>query len=215
VAAQAAAPSRRADAQRNRERLVGAARELFASVGVDVSVREVAGRAGVGVGTLYRHFPTREELVDAVLEEALEEAVAVAEAALAEDDAWLGLELFLERTLELHARNRGLKDVVETQGRGRAEATRRRIRPLVARLVERAQAQGSLRPDVAPEDLSLVFWACDRVIEVAGEVAPELWRRQLGLLLDGLRAQAAHPLPAPPPTRAQLHRIRSGGRRER
>lgn len=207
--------SRRVDAARNHERIVVAARELFASAGVDVSVREVARRAGVGVATLYRHFPTREELVDAVLEGTFEEVVAVAEAALDEEDAWLGFARFLERMLELHARNRGLKDVVESGGRGRATAMRQRIRPLAARLVARAQEQGALRPDIAPQDLSLVFWACDRVIEVAGEVAPALWRRQLGLLLDGLRAEAAHPLPAPPATEAQLRRIRPGRRHER
>ena len=82
--------ARRVDAQRNRERLVGAARDLFAAGGVEVSVREIARHAGVGVGTLYRHFPLREELVDAVLEDAFEELVAIAETALADTDSWSG-----------------------------------------------------------------------------------------------------------------------------
>ena len=81
----AATPNvRRADATRNRRRIIGSARELFATSGLDISVRQIASRAGVGLGTLYRHFPTREDLVDAVLEDAFDEYVAIAERALAE-----------------------------------------------------------------------------------------------------------------------------------
>ena len=111
--------------------------------------------------------------------------------------------------LELQSRNRALKDVVETRahGRERARAMRKRARPLVARLVERAQEQGTLRADFAPQDMPLLFWSTDRVIELAREVAPDLWRRQLGFLLDGLRADAARPLPAPPLRDAQLDRV--------
>ena len=83
---------------------------------------------------------------------------------------------------------------------------RARIRPLLRRLIERAQEQGSLRADFAPEDMPLIFWTSGRVIEATGAVAPELWRRHLGILLDGLRAEAATPLPHPPLTRAQLNR---------
>jgi AcrR family transcriptional regulator len=199
----------RVDARRNRERLLAAARELLASDGVDVPVREIAQRAGVGVGTLYRHFPGRDDLVDAVLEDAFDEYVSLAEGALAEPDAWTAFTGFVEQVLVLQARNRGLKDVVQTgaHGRERAEATRRRIAPLIARLVERAQADGALRPDFAPQDVALVFWGADRVIELADDVAPEVWRRQLGFVLDGLRATAATPLPRPPLTARQEQRI--------
>lgn len=209
MAAPATTLRARSDAARNRERLVSAARELFATTGVDVPARTVASRAGLGVGTLYRHFPARENLVDAVLEEAFEELIAVAEAALGEPDPWLGFTSFVEGALDLHARNRGLKDVVATQryGRERVEAMRRRIRPLVARLVARAQDDGSLRADFTPQDVSLLFWASDRAIELAGGVAPEIWRRQLGFLLDGLRSEAATPLPQGPLTDAQLRRV--------
>lgn len=198
----------RSDARRNRERLVASARALFARKGVDVSVEEITQRAGVGMGTLYRHFPTKEDLLDAVLEDAFAELVGQAEQAVLEEDAWAGFTRFLERALELHAANRGLKDVLASRahGRRRADAMRERMRPLVRRLVERAQEQGALRRDFAPEDLPLVFWTGDRVIEATGSVAPELWRRYLGLLLDGLRAGAATPLPASPLTRAQLAR---------
>ena len=196
----------RRDAQRNRERVVSSARTLFARDGVEASVDEITREAGVGMGTLYRHFPTKEELIDAVLEDAFEELVQLAEQAAAEEDAWEGLTGFLEQALALHASNRGLKDVLATheQGRQRAQAMRERIRPLLRAMVERAQTQGTLRQDLTAEDLPLVFWTGSRVIETTEAVAPDHWRRYLGLLLDGMRAEAATPLPAPPLTRAQL-----------
>ena len=198
----------RSDARRNRERLVASARELFASAGVNVPVEEITHHAGLGMGTLYRHFPTKEELIDAVLEDAFAELVGAAEQAAADDDAWAGFTGFLEQALALHAANRGLKDVLATnsQGAQRAEAMRARIRPLLRRTIERAQEQGTLRSDFTAEDLPLVFWTGGRVIETTASVAPDHWRRYLGLLLDGLRAEAARPLPQPPLTRAQLVR---------
>lgn len=199
----------RSDARRNRERLVASARELFASHGVDVSVEEITRHAGLGMGTLYRHFPTKEELVDAVLEDAFAELIQLAEDAATAEDAWAGLAGFLEQALARHAANRGLKDVVASSGHGRARAAamRARIQPLMRRLVERAHEQGTLRADFAPEDLPLVFWTASAVIVRTAAVAPDHWRRYLGLLLDGLRAPAATPLPAPPLTRAQLDRV--------
>jgi AcrR family transcriptional regulator len=199
----------RVDARRNRERLLAAARDLLAADGVDVPVREIAQRAGVGVATLYRHFPTRGHLVDAVLEDAFEEYVASAEAALADTDAWRAFTGFVEQVVAVHARNRGLKDVVETRahGRDRAAAMRRRLAPLVAQLVERAQADGSLRADFTPQDVALVVWGADRVAELAGDVAPAVWRRHLGLVFDGLRPDGAAPLPHPPLTEKQERRI--------
>jgi AcrR family transcriptional regulator len=208
VTAAAAHPKTRSDARRNRERLVASARELFARAGADVPVEEITRHAGVGMGTLYRHFPTKEELIDAVLEDAFAELVAAAEEGARAEDAWAGLTGFLEQALARHAENRGLKDVFATRERGRkrAEAMRARIRPLVRRMIERAQQQGTLRADFAPEDLPLVFWTADRVIEATAVVAPDYWRRYLGLLLDGLRADAATPLPRQPLTQAQLAR---------
>jgi AcrR family transcriptional regulator len=202
------------DARRNRELLIASARELFAAAGVDVPVEEITRNAGLGMGTLYRHFPTKGDLIDAVLEDAFAEIVELAERADAEDDAWVGLTGFLEHALSLHAANRGLKDMLATSelGRERAQAMRARIRPLLARLIERAQAQGALRLDFTTEDLPVVFWTTGRVIETTAGVAPEHWRRFLGLVLDGMRAEAATPLPAPPLTRSQLARTTRGGR---
>jgi AcrR family transcriptional regulator len=198
----------RRDAQANRDRIVVATRAAFAAEGVEVPVEEIARRAAVGMGTLYRHFPAKEDLIDAVLEDAFAAFVGAAEQALAEDDAWAGFCGFLERVFALHAENRGLKDIIATRahGRTRADAMRTRIRPLLRQLIDRAQEQGTLRADFAAEDMPLLFWTSGRVIEATASVAPEFWRRHLGLLLDGLRAQAATPLPHPPLTRAQLKR---------
>jgi AcrR family transcriptional regulator len=199
----------RRDAQANRDRIVAAARAAFATDGIEVSVEEIARRAAVGMGTLYRHFPTKEDLVDAVLEETFDQIVGAAEQALTEEDAWRGLCGFFEQFFALHVRNRVLKDMLATQahGRDRADAMRARMRPLIRRLVKRAQEQGALRADFAPEDMPFVIWSVGRVIEETRAVAPELWRRHLGFLLDGLRADAATPLPHPPLTRAQLNRV--------
>jgi AcrR family transcriptional regulator len=191
---------------------VAAARAAFSTDGIEVPVEEIARRAAVGMGTLYRHFPAKEDLIDAVLEDAFAAFVGAAEQALAEEDAWAGFCGFLERVFALHVENRGLKDIIATRthGRARAEAMRTRIRPLLRELVERAQEQGALRADFTPEDMPLLFWTGGRVIEATAAVAPELWRRHLGLLLDGLRAEAATPLPHPPLTRAQLARATAG-----
>ena len=187
---------------------MAAARAAFAADGVEVPVEEIARRAGVGMGTLYRHFPAKEDLIDAVLEEAFAAFISAAEQALAQEDAWAGFRGFLERVFALHVENRGLKDIIATRahGRARADAMRTRMRPLLRRLIERAQEQGTLRTDFTVEDMPLVFWTGGRVIEATAAVAPDFWRRHLGLLLDGLRTQAATPLPHPPLTRAQLNR---------
>ena len=203
----------RRDAQANRDRIVAAARAAFAADGIEVPVEEIARRAAVGMGTLYRHFPAKEDLIDAVLEDAFAAFIAAAEQALAEEDAWAAFRGFLERVFALHADNRGLKDIIATRahGRARADAMRARMRPLLRRLIERAQKQGALRADFTAEDMPLVFWTGGRVIEATAAVAPEFWRRHLGLLLDGLRAEAAAPLPHPPLTRAQLNRATRRG----
>jgi AcrR family transcriptional regulator len=211
VTTQTKTPTRplRRDAQANRGRIVAAARAAFAAEGIDVPVEQIARRASVGMGTLYRHFATKEDLADAVMEDAFVEFVAAAERALAEEDAWAGFRGFLERVFALNAENRGLKDMIATRehGQARAEAMRRRMRPLVRRLIERAQEQGTLRPDFTPEDMPLVFSTGSRVIDLTADVAPDLWRRFLGMMLDGLRAEAASPLPHAPLTWTQLNRV--------
>jgi AcrR family transcriptional regulator len=138
-----ARPQRR-DAQRNRDAIVAAAREVYCDHGLEAPLEEIARRAGVGIGTLYRHFPSRVELLDAVLADTVQAHVDAAEQALAADDPWDGFASYLEATCRLQA----------------------------------ARAAG----------------------------APDAWRRHLGLLLDGFRAERAHPLPEPPLSPRQVHR---------
>jgi AcrR family transcriptional regulator len=190
-----AAVSPRRDARRNHVQLVAAARELFAIAGVDASVEEISKRAGVGIGTLYRHFATKEELIDAVLEDAFHEYAELADAALAHADAWVGFCGFLEAALELHAGNRGLKDVAASGAHGleRVAAIRRRLQPLLGRLVVRAQEGGGLRADFTAQDVSLLLWGGHGVIEHGAGSAPEIWRRYLDFVLAGVRGDRSGP----------------------
>src|SRR3954468_15265900 len=147
------APERplRADAERNRARLLDAARELFAERGLDVSMDEIAHHAGVGVGTAYRRFGSRDELIGALFEARMEEYVALAEDALREPDAWAALARFLERSIAMQAADRGLKDLVFSHSHAldRVVRVHARMLPLVETIVERAQAAGALRPDLS------------------------------------------------------------------
>jgi AcrR family transcriptional regulator len=190
----------RRDASRNRERVLEAARDLFAERGLEVTLDDVAHHAGVGVGTVYRRFPDKEQLIEALFEERLAAVAGLAEQALGTEDAWEGLVGFLEATMGLQAADRGLKEIIlgGPHGREHVIAARRRIAPIVARLVARAQKQGALRPDLRVTDMPLLQLMVGAIIDVSRDVEPELWRRFLGLLLDGLRARRdeAHPLPS-------------------
>jgi AcrR family transcriptional regulator len=187
----------RRDAERNRQRILEAAREAFAEGGLGVTLDEIANRAGVGVGTVYRRFPDKEQLIDALFEERIGELVALAEASLRQDDAWEGLVGFLEGATELHACDRGLKEVALSgvHGLERVGRARQLMFPLVTRLVARAQDQGSLRPDLEPTDLPLLQLMLGSLSECTREVEPEVWRRFLGILTDGLRTRRDAPNP--------------------
>jgi AcrR family transcriptional regulator len=196
----------RRDAAENRERILDAARRLFFEQGLEASMDEVARAAGVGPATLYRRFATKQALLDAILGDVLERYHAFSLEALGEDDAFAGLELLLERTVELQLENRAFLEVLAMRLRDEPQlaAARERVRPLNEQLVAKAQAQGTLRADFAPADLQVLLWELGRVVETTGGRASELWRRYLALMVDGLRAGAARPLPHPPPTSAQL-----------
>jgi AcrR family transcriptional regulator len=179
----------RSDAVRNRAKLVAAARDLFARKGVDVPVEEITHHAGVGMGTLYRHFSTKDELIDAVLEDTFAEILALAEQAADAEDAWDGLTRFFEGVLELRFQNRGIRELIASGDRGAHHSEmRKRIRPLIRRLVERAQAQGTLRPDFTLDDISFVFQAVGRDIE-NDAASRNAWRRHLNFFFDGLRVR--------------------------
>ena len=200
-------PSLRADAERNRRRIVEAAQAVFAEAGLEVPLEVIAQRAGVGIATLYRRFPTREDLVAASFAPKMAAYRAAVAAALQAADAWDGLCSFAARACAMQAADRGLSDVLaQTFPTAKAfEAQRAEAYHKLAELVGRAQAQGSLRPDFVMEDFVLLLMANAGVVQATREVAPEASRRFVALLLDGFRAEGAHPLPAPP-TPARLYR---------
>ena len=207
----------RSDARRNHELLVAAAQDVFSERGVEASLEEIARRAGVGIGTLYRHFATREALVEAIFERRIGEIVAVTEAAAAEPDPWLAFVGLLEHTVELQAGDRVLKDVLMRYPpvAGRLASARDQMRRTFEQVIERAHTDGGLREDFTFADLAVLHWSFTPLIDATAEVAPNAWRRHLHVLLDGLRVQAATPQTEPPLTDAQLHAAMQALRRQR
>lgn len=207
----------RRDAERNRQRILAAANALVAKVGLDISHNDIARAAEVGVGTVYRRFPDRQELIDELFDERIDRVIALVDAALKIDDPWRGLCAFVAGNLELQAGDKGLKDLMLGDGRETELARRaqRRIGPAVRELVERAHASGQLRPDVGVEDFPLVQEMVGAVLEHARHIDPDLWRRALALVLDGYRAQAQprEPLPGAPPTPEQIEQVLGAPRR--
>ncbi|MEU9045430.1 MULTISPECIES: helix-turn-helix domain-containing protein [unclassified Kitasatospora] len=199
----------RRDAQRNRDLLLAAARDLFSRQGLDVPLDQIAKEAGVGNATLYRHFPTREALIGEVFADAGAALATAGEEALAAEDAWTGLERYFERIFELVAADRGINDLV-TQAiptiPGMIEISRQHA-ATVGALITRAQEQGAMRRDVVTMDLLFLLGPLCRALPAATELRPDLWRRYLALLLDGFRARATHPLPVPPIGEEHLDRM--------
>jgi AcrR family transcriptional regulator len=169
--------------------VLDAARELFAVKGMEATLNDVAAHANVGVGTVYRRFATKAELVDAIFEDAIDQVVCLAESALQHEDSWDGFVWFVEHLCELTATDRGLRQMVYSTAYGGhgVECARDRLTPLTSRLVERARDDGHLRPDIEPTDMPVVGLLAGTVSEWAGHVEPELWRRYVALALDGMR----------------------------
>jgi AcrR family transcriptional regulator len=200
----------RIDAQRNRSRIVEAAQAEFAEHGLDVPLEDVAEHAGVGIATLYRRFSTRDELIAACFERRLAEYAKAAEEALEAPDAWSGFCQYTEHVCAMQAADRGLKDVLTRSFPDalRLEAHRSRGYAMALQLVERAQAEGSLRSDFVFEDLALLLMANAGVVQGAGTAAPDAWKRFVALMLDGFRSQGAAELPAPPTPRQMIAAMR-------
>ena len=183
------APPLRADAERNRQRLLAAAKDLFATRGLDVTLDEVARHAGVGTGTAYRRFSNKDALIDALMVDRIGELADIARECLKEPDPWHGLAGYFERALALQAADRGLKEVLFSSGRGRERSNqaRQQIAPVVTELVRRAQEAGAVRSDIAVSDVPLINFMINTVVDFGRDVEPDLYRRYLAIVLDGLR----------------------------
>jgi AcrR family transcriptional regulator len=192
----------RADAERNRRRILAAARKLFAARGLKVVLDDIAAEAGVGVGTVYRRFPSRDALIDALFEERIEEIAQAARDALTYDDPWEGFVTFVREAVRLQASDRGLREALFTTGPGRARVERARatITPAAAQLVRRAQEAGRLRDDIVVFDAAMMQVMIGAVADATRDIAPDTWERFLGIVLDGMAQSRSSPTPlnAPP-----------------
>lgn len=185
----AAARCLRGDARENRERILAAAGQAFAEDGLSVSLIEIARRAGVGNATLHRNF-TKEQLLDELYADWFARRQAIAERALADPDPWHGLVSFLEDVVTDGTRNRAVGPLfaVRTEWRDR-------FRCLIRALLTRAQESGAARRDLAVEDVTLCLLGVARTMAITGESSPDQWRRQLALVLDGMKSQHPDRLP--------------------
>jgi AcrR family transcriptional regulator len=195
-----ARPLRR-DAVRNRQRVLKAASEVFTELGLEVTLDEVARRAGVGVGTVYRRFGTKEDLVAALFEDRVDAIATLAERAIEEPDPWTGLVGFMEQAAGILADDLGLRQLLmfATYGRDHVAYARQRNAPLVAKLLGRAQAAGQVRDDLRPTDIPFIIFVLTEATVLARQARPDIWRRYLALIIDGLRPHrdGLTPLPVP------------------
>ncbi len=206
----------RRDAERNRQRILDAARDLFAARGLTVTLDDIADHAGLGVGTVYRRFSSRDALVDALFEEQLVELVAVGAEALTVDDPWEALTGFIAQLAERQAADLGLKEVLlgSTEGRERVARVREHLRPQVEELVRRAKAAGTLRADFDASDVPLLQLMLATVADATSGEGREVWRRFLALVFDGMRANCnqSTALHEPPLGFAALDQVMCGWR---
>ena len=193
----------RADSRRNRRLLIAAAKAEVSENGVHVSALDIANQAGVGVGTLYRRFGTKEALIEGIILDLVEELAEAADEALANPDPWAGLTGFLVAFSEQQIQCRGLAELAAMQPERKFELfgeQMRALRAAVERLTERAHAAGVLRPDVTWRDVVLLSRApleTNQAMGVRG--GDQQWRRTMTIVLDGLRAGEVSPLPGSPP----------------
>jgi AcrR family transcriptional regulator len=194
-------PRLRADAARNRQAILDAARAVYGQHGLDAPLDDIARAAGLGNATLYRHFPSRCELIAAVFAETLQRVIAAGDVALRADDAWNGFCEHVRQLCAMQAADRGLADLLITRVSGAPQLERLRARAYrnLVRLADRANHAGGLRSDFTPEDLALLLMANAGLVQRADASACAASRRFIDLALDGLRAPAATPASPPPP----------------
>jgi AcrR family transcriptional regulator len=206
VISRAAEPAKRArplraDAKINRDRILEAAAELFAEWGLSVPLEEIASRAGVGVATLYRRFPTRADLAAAAFERNISGYTRAVDRALENPSPWDGFRTLIFELCELQAGDAGLRDLLTTQFPARSDVERRTGEAVekVRQLIGRAQDEGGLRPDVTAGDVVVMLLANAGVLKATGGTAPGAWRRFAALMVDAFRSRPEAPLPPAPP----------------
>ncbi|WP_220502526.1 TetR/AcrR family transcriptional regulator [Microbispora sp. H10885] len=197
----ASAKELRADARHNRVRILDAARETFAARGLDAPMAAIARRAGVGVATLYRRFPSRESLITEVFRDELAACASVVDDALADPDPWRGFCGAIEKVCAMQVADRGFTDAFLTAFPDAIDYERTRLRAErgFAEMVRRAKATGRLRADFDVADLVLLLRANCGLIAGAGEGVEAASRRLVAYLLQSFGAGNAEPLPPPPP----------------
>ncbi|GAB4055047.1 TetR/AcrR family transcriptional regulator [Catellatospora paridis] len=185
---------------------LAAASDAFSLEGLDASLEAIARQAGLAIGTLYRHFPTRFDLVQQAYGGKLQAWLDAAEASAAEPDAWQLFGGYLETLCELQADDSGMNDLASMHLPlpDFVAGKLRRIRDLTQAIVDNAHEQGTLRTDVTRQDLAFAIWAHSRIAAATRDVAPEAWRRHLHLMLDAFRAGHTTALPVPAMTQAQV-----------
>ena len=193
------ARSQRADARRNRERIVKSARRCMAKHGLDAQMEEIARGAGVGVGTVYRHFPTKDELVEALAGERFERLRDLAQEALADDDPWHAFEQFIRASAQIQTDDRSLSEVLTSRPETMSRAAQRvGMLELVEQVLSRAQKAGVLRKDADARDIPMIMCALAGTFRNPHADTD----RYLGIVLDGLRAPGEKPSKLPPSVRA-------------
>jgi AcrR family transcriptional regulator len=200
----------RRDAQRNRERLLAAARIVFAAEGTGASLQEIGRLAGVGAGTLYRHFPTRDDLVTALFEVEVERWLEASHRAAAIEDPWEAFRTYVTDVLELQAGTGLLPGVLLHRGPGatRVAEANAELSAVAAELVERARNAGAIRVDFTLSDLALVMWSFTPVIEATQDASSDAWRRHVTVVLDGIRSPSPTPHTVSPLTDHELEAAR-------
>ena len=190
----------RADACRNRDAILAAAKEVFAEHGLEASLEDIAAKAKVGIATLYRRFPSRQHLVAAALVEKVAKYAEAAESALAISDPWTAFTSYVHTICELQAERPGLADLLSMTlpADEHVERLRRTAHDHVSKLIDRAKAAGQLRKDFVSEDLILLLIANAAIADVTRSRAPGASRRLVALALDAFGRTDTPPLPAPP-----------------
>ena len=200
-------PTLRADARRNREAIKEAARDGFAEHGFDCQMEDIARTAGVGVGTVYRHFPNKEALLDALVADRFERMAEETAKALEKDDPWEAFCELMRWSARYQAEDRGLSEVLGSRPLiGEAAAAKSGLVELSGKLIRKAQRAGKMRKDLLVEDIPTMICGLSAVTgSPEGSMPAMNWERFLEVMLDGMRAPGSAKLP---PARARLNQPR-------